>query len=329
MHFFYLPEDNSAMKSVTISNNQVDLWETHYKELLGYKSKNGNCLIPHTYPPNPPLARWVKRQRYQYKQLRLGKSASMPYDRVKRLEEIGFVWDSHQLVWDKMLKELMEYKKKHGNCHIPSKYPANPVLATWAVRQRSQYKRYLSGKQSSITPQRVALLEDCGFNWVAPSRKQTLTSLKRKAPKQDPEIMKVLPSLSNDFNPLLEVLCDMSDSEEDSECSNFPICQGRIEMSKEGQWSKPECESNPANLFLDVFHNLSDEDDETDLFHDFSIDPFISSEGEDSFSEIKPGMAGSLSYTVGSNSEIIPAPSAQSDFLKSVIADFSDDDLFD
>merc|ERR1711957_180371 len=44
-----------------------DKWMENFQQLLKYKEEHGNCLVPHTYLPNPLLARWVKRQRRQYK----------------------------------------------------------------------------------------------------------------------------------------------------------------------------------------------------------------------------------------------------------------------
>ena len=51
-------------------------------------------------------------------------------------ENAGFVWNSHQTVWEDRWHELLEYKKKHGNCVVPSNYKANPQLALWVKRQR-------------------------------------------------------------------------------------------------------------------------------------------------------------------------------------------------
>jgi Helicase associated domain len=42
-------------------------WSLRYKELLAFHKKHGHAAVPHTYPANPQLARWVKRQRRQFK----------------------------------------------------------------------------------------------------------------------------------------------------------------------------------------------------------------------------------------------------------------------
>lgn len=90
-----------------------------------------NSQVPHTYKENPPLARWVKRQRYQYKLKVEGKISTMTDERVALLENIGFIWDSHAAAWAEKLQELKEYTKLRGDCNVPSTYPGNPQLATW------------------------------------------------------------------------------------------------------------------------------------------------------------------------------------------------------
>ncbi|CAJ1929463.1 unnamed protein product [Cylindrotheca closterium] len=147
---------------------QEQQWEEQFEELLKFKEEQGHCLVPHTYPKNQALARWVKRQRYQYKLKAAGKAPStMTDDRIKKLEDVGFVWNTHALTWDKRLKELVEYCKKHGgDCNVPSNYPENPELATWIKCQRRQFKLFSKGaKESSMTLERINALNELGFSW--------------------------------------------------------------------------------------------------------------------------------------------------------------------
>ncbi|EEC51358.1 predicted protein, partial [Phaeodactylum tricornutum CCAP 1055/1] len=50
---------------------------------------------------------------------------------------------------------------------VPRGYALNSRLASWVAEQRKQYKLLIDGKQSSITPQRIALLNELGFAWNA------------------------------------------------------------------------------------------------------------------------------------------------------------------
>ena len=65
---------------------QAGQWADKYEELCEYSNKMGHCLVPHTYKENLPLARWVKRQRYQYKLMMEGKPSTMTEERVSLLE---------------------------------------------------------------------------------------------------------------------------------------------------------------------------------------------------------------------------------------------------
>jgi hypothetical protein len=93
------------------------------------------------------------------------KRSTVSDERVAALEDIGFVWDSHKVVWDERLNELLEYKRAKGNCNVPSRYSENRQLAVWVKRQRRQYKFYCSSKPSSMTQGRIARLEAIGFEW--------------------------------------------------------------------------------------------------------------------------------------------------------------------
>mmetsp|Transcript_6615 Transcript_6615/g.13969 ORF Transcript_6615/g.13969 Transcript_6615/m.13969 type:complete len:400 (-) Transcript_6615:173-1372(-) len=142
-----------------------DRWDYMLSELLEFKGTTGHMFIPHTYPPNPQLARWVKRQRRQYKLMNEGKTSTMTPERAKVLEKHGFVWDSHDAAWKEKISDLKKYRTEHGHCLVPSNYKGNPHLATWVKCQRRQYKLFLEGKSSAMNAKRIAELESEGFCW--------------------------------------------------------------------------------------------------------------------------------------------------------------------
>jgi hypothetical protein len=144
---------------------QAGQWSEKFKELCDFKATTGHCLVPHTYQDNLALARWVKRQRYQYKLMLERKSTTMTPERVKALDEIGFVWDSQGAAWGDRLGELQQFRQQFKHCNVPSNYFDNPRLATWIKCQRRQYKLYVEGKPSNMTPQRIQHLENLGFEW--------------------------------------------------------------------------------------------------------------------------------------------------------------------
>jgi len=147
-------------------------WAYRFHELCQFRRTYGHCFVPHTFPPNPFLARWVKRQRRQYKLMLEGKHSAITPERVAILDEAGFVWDSHEAIWRTRLHQLREYKKINGNCLVPSNFAKDPQLATWVKCQRRQYKLYWEGKSCGITAERIKHLETIGFEWeLRPSPK--------------------------------------------------------------------------------------------------------------------------------------------------------------
>lgn len=164
-------EDGSTSKR--FRPYQAGQWAEKFEELCQYREKTGHCLVPHTFSENLPLARWVKRQRYQYKLMKEEKPSTMTEERVIALDNIGFVWDSQGAAWGERLTELKDFREVYMHCNVPSNYSENPQLATWVKCQRRQYKLHLEGKPSNMTPQRISELEILGFEWELRSYKKT------------------------------------------------------------------------------------------------------------------------------------------------------------
>lgn len=69
--------------------------------------------------------------------------------------------------WMAVLKQLVEYKKENGSCLVPRGYSLNPRLASWIAEQRKQYKLFKDGRASSMTSERISLLNSLAFAWSA------------------------------------------------------------------------------------------------------------------------------------------------------------------
>lgn len=111
------------------------------------------------------VIKWVKRQRYQYKLKCEGSRSTLSDERVRLLNQIGFIWNSHDAVWEERWNELLEFKRLYGHCIVPSNYENNTQLAVWVKRQRRQYKFYSEGQATSMTQERIDKLEKLGFAW--------------------------------------------------------------------------------------------------------------------------------------------------------------------
>ena len=178
-----------------LSPFQSQQWDEHFKQLVKFRSENGklsgvllfswklksrfqqithvsyhfvigHCNVPqHTHIDNPKLARWVKRQRYQYKLRIEGKPSNMTKERLVALDKIGFVWDSHSAVWEERFKELQDFHRKFQHCNVPTTYAENRQLAAWVKCQRRQYKLLRDNKPTNMNQERRKKLEALGFEW--------------------------------------------------------------------------------------------------------------------------------------------------------------------
>ena len=141
-------------------------WNTLLEQLAEYKVQFGHCLVPQRYPANPTLGKWVSTQRSDYRMYQGGKPSSMTAERIRLLESVGFDWGTNYASWNTLLEQLCEYKVQFTNCLVPRQYAANPKLGNWVSNQRSHYKLYQEGKPSSMTAERIRVLESVGFDWA-------------------------------------------------------------------------------------------------------------------------------------------------------------------
>lgn len=124
-------DSNDELKDVRFREYQAEIWSEKFEDLCEFRRQYGHCHVPHTFTDNAPLAQWVKRQRYQFKLKLEGKRSTLSDERVRLLNQIGFIWNSHDVVWEERWYELLAFKQIHGHCIVPSNYDKNPQLAIW------------------------------------------------------------------------------------------------------------------------------------------------------------------------------------------------------
>ena len=157
------------------SKRQDEDWMQMFEELMEYKEKHGDCLVPLNYKVNPKLGRWVQHQRSQYQNKKKGKTRQITDERIYKLEEIGFVWyrgwkKRDDEGWMLMFEQLVEYKEEHGDCLVPRKYEINAKLSNWVCHQRKHYVYKGRGKPTNLTDERIHKLQEIGFVWKLKTR---------------------------------------------------------------------------------------------------------------------------------------------------------------
>ncbi|KAL3938226.1 MAG: hypothetical protein SGBAC_006818 [Bacillariaceae sp.] len=76
-----------------IWDSHAAAWDERWNQLSQYRDAHGHSRVPKNYPPNPPLAIWVKCQRRQFKLFSQGKPSNMNVERIRMLNALDFVFD--------------------------------------------------------------------------------------------------------------------------------------------------------------------------------------------------------------------------------------------
>jgi len=148
------PEQKAILDSARFDWHPLQTyWDAMFKELKRYKERYGHCKVPRRWPHNPRLAEWVSGQRTRRTQVSLSSAQK------EQLNELGFDWYPQDAAWEMMFSELKRYKKEHGDCHVPDKWPLNRRLGSWVGTQRAFHKN------GRLAAERKARLDALGFRW--------------------------------------------------------------------------------------------------------------------------------------------------------------------
>ncbi|KAG7340270.1 helicase domain protein [Nitzschia inconspicua] len=88
----FVPEDCPTVSPHNTGEFQTCQWEVRFQDLLLYRQEHGHVLVPHSYPPNQKLSRWIKRQRNEYKRKQMGQHSTLTKEREEKLSAVGFLF---------------------------------------------------------------------------------------------------------------------------------------------------------------------------------------------------------------------------------------------
>ena len=147
---------SDSLKTLVIDKT-TDSWEFWYGLLLNYIDSNGDVLVKKRYKVNNfSLGSWVGSQRQ-------GKAINtITPDRIKKLDDLGFIWDATEYRWNKGFNHLKQYVKENGDALVLHSFSINGFkLGKWVDTQRQEKSI------NTITPDRIKKLDDLGFIWDA------------------------------------------------------------------------------------------------------------------------------------------------------------------
>lgn len=153
-------------------------WNAHYDDLCEFHRAHGHCVVPRS---NGRLGAWVKKQRIEYKKYIQDSTTRraqtiLTEDRVKKLDDVGFVWDVRERQFERRLGQLRLHKEKNDGL-IDPRSMMDGSLAAWVRKYERQYRKYLNAAKrcggsmddnevllSGILPKnRCVALENVGF----------------------------------------------------------------------------------------------------------------------------------------------------------------------
>ncbi|CAJ1935121.1 unnamed protein product [Cylindrotheca closterium] len=129
-------------------------WHNKYHELVEYHRRNGNVRVG--LHEDSSLCKWVIDQRAKRTK---GKLSEI---QIVLLNNVGFEWESEfaDEVWNANYMKLVEFRKKHGNCHVD----ARGQLYSWIDHQRQ--RRAKKKLRASLSDKQIQLLDDIEFPWI-------------------------------------------------------------------------------------------------------------------------------------------------------------------
>jgi hypothetical protein len=134
-----------------IWESQDKKWEEAFAALVAFKNREGHCLIPALHTEKGiNLGKWVSHQRTC--------KPKLSEERVKRLVNIGFVWNVKKSSWDVAYELLLQYRRRTGHSDVPRLHEEDGFkLGSWVKTQRST--------RLTMPEDRRAKLNELGFIW--------------------------------------------------------------------------------------------------------------------------------------------------------------------
>ena len=150
--------------------NLSSAWDTYYTAARPWYQEKGNLRIPKSYVTSTglTLGSWIQTQRRVYSGAVAG---GLTEEKVRKLNEIGMIWDARDQSWNNALAELQTYFNEHGNLDIKARYetPDGFKLGRWVCNLRTKVRT--KGLDQALTPEQQQQLAELGMIWDHNSEK--------------------------------------------------------------------------------------------------------------------------------------------------------------
>lgn len=143
-------------KALEISNKTRDeeieiTWDSNIRKLKEFIKLYGHANVPPTYE-DKKLRTWVRNLRGRYPH-------NIPADKIKELDDLGFIWSVDEYYWDKCFNIFKENLELNDGSYDFLKEEEFKEIKVWVGNQRRSFK---SGK---LAQHKIDSLNSVGFIW--------------------------------------------------------------------------------------------------------------------------------------------------------------------
>ena len=189
-------------------------FEERLEECREFRRKNGHLNVPlptqsAVDDPSPSeesnetrsFNLWAKWMRDEYRKHKEGKKSAMDKFRIRKLDEMGFVWEPLPLdagrsrqtrpptaKFLERIEQLRQVKEQYGDCNDMkflrmAGHDENSSLYQWVKAQRKKFRAAKAGKVTTLTAEILAMFAELDFKFEPRGHYAPYGS--KKAAKQD------------------------------------------------------------------------------------------------------------------------------------------------
>jgi hypothetical protein len=170
------------------TDKRENTWKERFEDLKKFCGSHGHCDVPSHYPEKQQLASWCKRQRQNYRLGLLGLENPLSDERIAQLKSVGFDFElspkqrkltapahpetllkalstpliqrKNNCSWEQCFSELLAHRIHTKSFRIPK---GARGLEHFVEEQRDEYAKYVTGKPSTLTYERIMKLKRIKF----------------------------------------------------------------------------------------------------------------------------------------------------------------------
>lgn len=136
----------------TLKSKKENEFELNIDKLIKYKEKYQTMNVASDFD-DKELIEWIIEIRSAYTK------GTLSQERITKLNEIDFIWDINEYIWDEALKVLIKALKENNNDYFALTRPEYKKILSWVKNQRTAFNK------GTLPQNRVDKLNAIGFVW--------------------------------------------------------------------------------------------------------------------------------------------------------------------